>query len=240
MIGAHDLADVGLLDEGLECGKIGLPEVTHGYGNVETVTHRLRTAVDGIVLGACMGLVVLLVVALHTLDILDAEDSHEIRVLAVGLLAAAPARVTEDIDVRAPERQLGVAGIIPGPVSDIENVVVRTVPVGAGLIRNCRENLIDTVRVKGSGHADRLRVHGIAVLTDAVASLAPPVVGRDAETVDRDGLVHHETDLLLGSEEGDQVLDPLFVGKSGVLERVFILILTAAGHSHEGGGSQDC
>ena len=211
MVGAHNLLDISLLHEGLESRKVGLPEVTHGNGDIETVTHRFRTAVDSIMLGTSMGLVVLLVITLHALYILDTEDGHQIRVLSVGLLAAAPAGIAEDVDVRAPEGQLGIARIVAGLITDIEDVVVRTVPIGAGLVRYGRENLVDAVGIEGCGHADRLGIHGVSVLTDAVACLAPPVVGRDAEPVDGDGLVHHEADLLLGGEEGDKVLDPLFI-----------------------------
>ena len=34
---AHDFLDISVLDDGLECGKVGLPEVAHGDGYVESV-----------------------------------------------------------------------------------------------------------------------------------------------------------------------------------------------------------
>src|SRR5215469_10045778 len=65
----------------------------------------LRAAVYRIVLGRSNGVVVARVVALHTGDKGNAQAPGQKGVFAVGLLAPAPARVTENVDVRRPEIQ---------------------------------------------------------------------------------------------------------------------------------------
>ena len=176
LVRAHHFADVTLDHQGLEGGEVGLPEVAHRHGHVHAVAERFRTAVHGVVLGAGVGLIVLAGLLLHAQDGLEADDRGQVRVLARGLLAASPARVAEDVDVRAPEGQLRVAGIVPGLVVHVP-FPLGTVPVGARLVGDGGIDLIDLLRVEGGGHADGLRIHGVAVGADAVAGLAPPVVG---------------------------------------------------------------
>jgi hypothetical protein len=47
------------------------------------VTEALRTAVHGIMLGTCMSLEILVVVALHSENVLHAENGVEIWILAI-------------------------------------------------------------------------------------------------------------------------------------------------------------
>lgn len=129
---------------------------------------------------------------LKTVDHGLAEHRREVRVLAVGLLAAAPARVAEDVDVRRPERQ----SLIAEMVSVAHDVVFR-----AGLVAHCVEDVVDERRVPCGGHADRLREYGGEPLAShAVESLVPPVVALDAETRDGGGVVHHHGYFLIDRE----------------------------------------
>ena len=52
VICAHNLLYVSVLNQALECGQVGLPQVTARYGYVKLVTKGLGTAVNCIVLGA--------------------------------------------------------------------------------------------------------------------------------------------------------------------------------------------
>ena len=63
----------------------------------------LGAAVHGEVLGRGDDAVVLRIVALHAGDEGDAHARGEERIFAVGFLAAAPARIAEDVDVGRPE-----------------------------------------------------------------------------------------------------------------------------------------
>ena len=72
----------------------------------------LGAAVHGEVLGGGIELAVDRVVALQPAHEGDAHARGQVRVLAVGFLAAAPARVAEDVDVRRPEGQALVAAAL--------------------------------------------------------------------------------------------------------------------------------
>ncbi len=232
MIRAHHLLHVGLGHKGLECRKIGLPQVAPRHTDVESVPQGFRPAVHPEVLRAGVGLEVPVVIALHPLDGLHPDDFRQIRIFPGCLLAAPPAGIAEDVDVRAPEAQFGVAGVIPGTHPDIE-FRGGTVPVGPGLIGDAAEHLVYKVGVERGGKTDILRVDSVPVGPDAVAGLAPPVVGRDSEPVHGDRLVHHQPHLLLRSQQGKQVLHPLLYRERRVSERILILVSATASGSHQ-------
>ncbi len=197
---AHNLLYVSLGNKSLECGQIGLPEVTLAYAYIKAVTVCLQTAVNGVVLGAGMCLVILGVVTLHTFYKSGTHLTCQIRVLTAGLLTASPTRITEDVDVGAPERE----SLMPRTACSAclaELVVVRCVPMCAGLIGHNSINLILLGVIKCCSKRDCLREYGSAVHADTVAGLRPPVVGRNAKAVNRDRTVHHQTHLLLGGKQ---------------------------------------
>ena len=191
---------------------------------------------DCIVLYTSMGLVILAVIGLHGADGGSAHHAGEIRVLAAGLLAASPPRVTEDIDVRAPERKALVPDAACG-LGHSEAMMVGSIPGGTCLVRDGGVDLELLRLVKSSCKADGLRENGRARAADTVAGLAPPVVGGDAETVDRDRAVHHQAHLLLRSQQRDKILNPLVDIEAGVLER--ILVTLAGGKKHCRGQDKD-
>ena len=142
----------------------------------------------GVVFRASVSFEVVLVVALHTQHGLNAQNACQIRVLAAGFLTTSPARVAENVHVGAPEGQLGVARVVGDAHRHVEErriAVVGTVPVGARLVRNGREDVVEQFGAERSRHTDRLRINRVAVLPNAVASLAPPVVRRDSQSVNR-------------------------------------------------------
>ena len=237
LVGAHHLSHVGLLDECLECRKISLPQVAVGGFDVHGVAQRLGAAVDGIVLGTGMGLEIAAVVALHAEDGLYAQYGVHVGILAAGLLAAPPAGITEDVDVRAPEGELWIARIIDHAHGDIEQlgvVVVSTVPVGACLVAHSRKHVVDQLLAEGCCHTDRLGENRISALAHAMTGFAPPVVRRNAETVDGDTLVHHQADFLFGREHGNEVFHAFGSRQLRILPRVLVLrrSQTELGHQH--------
>ena len=202
LISTHHLTNVSFLHQCLEGRQIGLPQVAVGGVHIHGVAQRLRTAVYSIVLGTGMGLEVLIVIALHTQNSLNAQDGIHIGVFTAGLLTTSPTRVTEDIDIRTPERQLGVARIVSGTHSHIEKlrvIVVGTVPVGTSLVAHLREDIVYKLCVEGGSHTNGLWIHGVVTLAYTMTGFTPPVVGGNAQTVDGYTLVHHQTDFLFGS-----------------------------------------
>jgi hypothetical protein len=79
-----------------------------GDDGVEAVASFLGAAVRGEVLGRGVGAAVEGVVALDALNEGCAQRGGEKGIFAVGLLAASPAWVAEDVDVGGPEGEAGV------------------------------------------------------------------------------------------------------------------------------------
>ena len=139
------------------------------------MTERFRTAVYRIMLCTSVCLEVFVVVALHSEYVLYSEDCIEIWIFTVGLLSTSPSRVTEDVHVRTPEGKFGVTRVVDHTHRYIEHSF-RTVPVCTCFVGYCGEDVINHLRIESGCHSDRLRIHGISVLTDSVACFAPPVV----------------------------------------------------------------
>ena len=158
---------------------------------------------NGIVLGTGMGLDILVVIALHAKYGLNTQNGIHIGVLTTGLLTASPTGVTEDVDVGAPEAKLGVTRIIGSTLRNIKQlrvIVIGTVPVGTSLITYLREDIVNQLGIESRCHADGLRVNGVVALAHTMAGLTPPVVRGNAQTIDGDGLVHHQSYFLIGRQ----------------------------------------
>src|ERR1700756_2557892 len=133
------------------------------------MTCRFRAAVDGVVLGGSDGFEVCGVVALQAFHEGYAEVGGEVGIFAVGLLAAAPAWIAEDIDVGRPDGESVVDGV--------DVVADGFVVLGAGLGPDDGGDLVDERRVPSGGHADGLgEESGVSRAGDTVEALTPIVV----------------------------------------------------------------
>lgn len=121
VVGAHHRIHLALLDQCLERRQVGLVQVALGGARIEVVTIGFRATVHGQMLGGGVELAVRLALrvlrcggafALQALHEGHAHARGEEGILAVGFLAAAPARITEDIDVRRPEGQPLIARVL--------------------------------------------------------------------------------------------------------------------------------
>ena len=99
VIGSHYRFNIRILNQGTKSGKISLFQILRGSDCVEAVAKSFRPAVHGEMLGTCGGFQ-RFSVALQAVYECLAEAGGEIRVLAVCFMAASPARITEDVDVR--------------------------------------------------------------------------------------------------------------------------------------------
>ncbi len=95
-----------------KAGRYVVNKSTSDDDGIKPVAFHLRPAVDGIMLGRGDGLEEIRIVPLQALDERDAQAAGEVGVFAVGLLAAAPARIAENVDVGRPEIQPGVDGAV--------------------------------------------------------------------------------------------------------------------------------
>ena len=118
LISTHHLSHLAFLYQCFEGRQIGLPKVTLGQIlDVKGMAVPLRSAMYGKVLGAGQQLAVfadtqVFTVIANTLQSTYYGQSHlrgQIGVFAIGLLSTSPSRITEDVDVRSPERQTLVA-----------------------------------------------------------------------------------------------------------------------------------
>ena len=202
LVGAHDLCDLTFLHECLEGGQIGLPEVALGQVlHVEFMTVPLRTAVYGKVLRTGQQLAVLadaeiLAIVAHTLQATDDGQSHlgcQVGVFTIGLLSASPTGITEDIDVRCPERQTLIA-------LDVARAL-GLLCLHASLVAHGCKHLVQQGIVPRGSHTHRDREHGgKAVTADAVQGFVPPLELGDAESLDGGRGIHHQTYFLFKSQ----------------------------------------
>eukprot|EP00050_Salpingoeca_kvevrii_P017653 m.67088 g.67088 ORF g.67088 m.67088 type:complete len:373 (+) comp7653_c0_seq1:1196-2314(+) len=170
----------------------------------------------GNILGCCLGVVVVAIHAVpvfqvvvkvvlaaarglevvHILALLEARDkvgrvlARSVGILARCLLAAAPAWIADNVDVRSPEGEAGMAGVVEG----------------AGFSGDGGANAAPERLVEGRGSADDLREgrcirragikrHTRAV-ANAVQSLAPPLVRWNLQRGDATGTVDEEASLV--------------------------------------------
>ena len=103
VVSAHHRSRLALGDGGAERGKIGVFHVVLGNLDVDAVTRRLRAAVHGEMFRSRDHPVILRVVTLQSGDESHSHAAGKVRIFAVGFLAASPARVAEDVDIRRPE-----------------------------------------------------------------------------------------------------------------------------------------
>ena len=163
---------------------------------------------------------------LHAQHGLHTQYGVQVGVLATRLLSASPPRVAEDVDVRTPEGQLRIARIVRHPhryVVQLRVVMVGTVPVGTCLVRNLREHVVHQLLAEGCSQSDGLGIDGIVHLAHTVTGLAPPVVRRYAQPVDRYALVHHQPHLLFRCQHAQQVLYALGTRQLRVLPGILVL-----------------
>ena len=199
----HHFLHAGLRDQVLERRKIRLAEVALGDLRIEAVAVLLRPGMDGEMLGAGVRLEDGRVqVALQSADNRHAQLTGQVRIFSVGLHTAAPARVTEDVDVRRPEGQSLVLSGDPGsrqglPILD------------PGLVADRRKHLVHKRFIERSRHTDRHREdRRLPVARHAVQRLVPPVVGGDAQRFHGRGVMHHQVRFLLQRQGGDKGFRP--------------------------------
>ncbi len=76
----------------------------------------------------------------------------------------------------------------------------------AAFVADGGEDFVNERHIEGCGHGDRHRKYrGDAVAGHAVQRLVPPVVGGNAERIDRLRGMHHQGRLFFEGQSGDQV-----------------------------------
>ena len=105
VVRAHRRLRVRLGNHRPKRGQIRILKVVRGNIDVGLMPRRFRAAMNGKVLWCGHHARMAGIVALHSRNEGDAHPARQKRVFPVGLLAASPARIAKDIDVRRPECQ---------------------------------------------------------------------------------------------------------------------------------------
>jgi len=187
-------------DRGLEMGQVAVVEILLRRHGVEDVPRGLGSAVDREMLGARERLGVMRIAALEAGDEGDGQTAGEKRILAIGLLTAAPARIAEQIDVGRPEGQPEVAG---GGAAANRVVVLRPSLGGNGV-----GGLVEHAGIPHRRQSDRLGKRGGQPRAgDTVQALVPIIIGRNLEAGNGCGGVDHLPQLLAERQAPDQIVD---------------------------------
>ena len=148
---------------------------------------------DCIMLGASMRLEVFRVVTLQTFHYGNAHPFRQVRIFPVCFHAAAPAGITEDVDIRSPEGQAFVAVVF--------FVLLILMVFGASFIAHHRECLVQGIVIESCRHCDCLRENGCFSGTcDTMQGFVPPIIFGNAEAFDCRSRIHHLSHFLFGSQ----------------------------------------
>ena len=159
---------------------------------------------DRKVLQTCVELVIFLVcVALEAVHHRASHHCHQVWILSVGLLAASPPRVTEDVDVRSP---YGKAVVLSRPLTSAGRI-----ELDALLCRCHVKHVQKEFIIPAGSHTDSLREYGSeAVAGRAVKSLVPPIVLLDAELRNCRAVIAHKRHLLFKCQTTKKVFCSFF------------------------------
>ena len=147
------------------------------------------------------GEVVLGVVALQSGNVGNSHAAGEEWILAVGLLSAAPARITENVQIGRPEIQASHdAGVSFACILHV---------LDASLNANLRRHGVNSRCIERRGKPDRLGIFGYALVDHSVEGFAPPLVRRNLEPRNGRRVVLHLRSFLRKRHSVHQVRGPL-------------------------------
>ncbi len=216
VIGSHHRFHPSFPHQRLKGGQVRLSKIPRRHSSIKLMPQGLRSAVDREMLGTGGGLENPVP---HLLDSLNKGDTHaagEERILAIGLLTAAPPGIPKDIDVWCPE---GQPLVLPPTAGGLGGVVL-----GAPLVGDNSRHFPQEFGIKGGSQTDRLRKDGSSPgAGNAVQALVPPVVLRNPQPLDAGAFVKELPRLFLERETGDQVVGTFFRGARGILPDVVII-----------------
>ena len=199
VVGGHYFLDIGLGDQVLEGGEVCFVKVTFRAGGVEGMTQGFRSRMYRKMLGTGVGLQHLVAgVSLQAADHGHTQPAGQVRVFPIGLHAASPARVAEQVDVGRPEGK---------PLVDVRvSFHFGQAVLDARLIAHGSKDLIDKRFIERCRHPDGLREHcRTAVAGHPVQGLVPPVVSVDAQARNGYRPVLHQRALLFEGQPAQQV-----------------------------------
>ena len=186
LIGTHHFTYIAYRCERFECRKIGLPQIAlRQIFKIEDMTVPFRTRVDGEMLDARKGLIIMWLLSqrfqvllprlsLKSIDNRNTHSARQIRILTIGFHATSPTRVAENIDIRCPYTHT----LVP---TDITTIACH-VSLCHCLSADYCKNLIKQSIIKRSCHACVFRKdRGKTIAGNTMQTLAPPFKLRNTQ-----------------------------------------------------------
>ena len=181
IVSAHYRLYMAFLHGGLKGGKIGLRHILLTGVDIKVMPLGLGAGMDGKMLGAGSGFQVF-PLTLQAPDIGKPQLRGEIRVFAIGLMAAPPAGIAENVDVGRPEGQ----PLIDVPVALLGEGIILGAAFGGGNLAQ----MLHFVLVKGGGHGNGLGERGgYTGASHTMEGFVPPVVFGNMQTVEGGGII---------------------------------------------------
>src|ERR1035437_4499047 len=145
-----------------------------------------------VVLGSGDHLQIMWIIPLQSSNERDPHSTGEVGIFAIRLLAASPARIPEDVEVR---RQVSQSGDTTGRVSGRrlrDRVVAQSFMIfGASFRRNRARDTVNETCIPGCAEPDRFWKDRGPAACHAVQRLVPPVIDRYPEAWNRGRAVLH-------------------------------------------------
>ena len=196
VVSTHDRFCLGILDAGLEGIEVGFLHILGIGFRIEAVAQCLGATVDRQMLGTGSGLHDF-AFALEATDIGLAQPCGQVRIFAIGFMAATPAGIAENIDIGRPEGQ----ALINVTVFFLCKGIVLCAAFRCGYITQPLQQHI----VEHSSHADGLGEAGCRTGTgNTMQRLIPPVVGGDAQTGNGRGIIAQLADFFFNGHLRNQ------------------------------------
>ncbi len=203
VIRSHDRFHFRFLHTGFKCRKVCLIHILLARLGIELMAQVFRTAMYRKMFRAGRCLHIVLIMSLYSFHEPHAESGCQVRVFPECLMASAPSRVSENIDVGRPERQ---------PFVNIKIFIfLLCVELRPAFRGNGVSYFFQKIFVKCGRQRDCLRKYGRRSCScHAVERLIPPVISFDAQSFYRRSAVHHLKSLLLQCHLCDQTAGAFF------------------------------
>src|SRR5215471_15403215 len=182
IVSAHNRPGMAFDHGSTEGRQVRVLQVVFRYWHIHAMTGRLWAAMHGKMFGCRDHAVIIRIITLESAHKGDAHLAGQKWIFAISFLAATPAGIAKDIDIRRPEVQTLHNVAMSGPY--------RLIMLGAGLSADHYRHVVNKRSIESCRQPDGLRKYRSGSSSShAVQSLAPPVVGKHMQPGDGARLV---------------------------------------------------
>ncbi len=209
VVRTHDRISLAFHDRGAKRRSVGVRQIVRGHRHVKTVPQNFRAAMNGKVFGCRDRFQIVRVVALQAGNECHPDAAGEVGILAIGFLAASPARVAKNVDVGRPKSE----AVVAAGVCMLDRIVIFGASFGGDHVGDA----VDQIGIPGGRKTNGLREDGgISRARDAMQALVPPVIRGNDEARNRRRDVLHLRNLFLEGHARDKIVHALWDGESGI------------------------